>query len=68
MAQPSPGEIQYQLSHINDNKSGQMLSSQICGMVIASIAVALRLVSRRVGRVPILADDFVLVVALVSTI
>ena len=67
MAQPSASEIQYQLNHINDDKSVQMLSSQICGMVIAFVAVALRLVSRRVGRVPILADDYMVVVALVRT-
>ena len=65
MAQPSAAEIQYQLYHINDDKSAQMVSSQICGMVIAFVAVALRLVSRRVGRVSILADDYMVVVALV---
>ena len=65
MAQPSAAEIQYQLDHIKDDKSVQMVSSQICGMVIAFVAVALRLVSRRFGRVPIQADDFMIVVALV---
>ena len=66
MAQSSSSEIQYQLNHINDDKSGQMVSSQVCGMVIAFAAVALRLVSRRVGRVPILADDYMIVIALVG--
>jgi len=66
MAQPSSSEVQYQLNHINDNKSLEMVSSQICGMVIAFVAVALRLLSRRVGRVPILSDDYMIVVALVG--
>ena len=65
MAQPSAADIQYQLDHINDDKSVQMVSSQICGMVIAFVAVALRLVSRRIGRVPVLVADFMIVVALV---
>lgn len=67
MGQPSSSEVQYQLNHINDNKSVEMVSSQICGMVVAFVAVALRLLSRRVGRVPILSDDYMIVVALVRT-
>ena len=66
MATPNPAEIQYQLLHINEDRSQDIVNSNTICMVIAIDAVTLRFVSRRLCKVAILADDYVCLVALVS--
>ncbi len=57
MAELSPSDIQYELEHINDNRPLD---------VIAFVAVALRFVARRASKAPLLANDWCIVVSLVS--
>ena len=66
MATPNPAEIQYQLLHIHEDRSKDIVNSNAICMVIAIVAVALRFVSRRLCKVAILADDIVCLAALVS--
>lgn len=67
MATPNAAEIQYQLSHIHDDRSKDIVSSNIVCGIIAIIAVTLRLASRRLCKAAILADDYVCFAALVSS-
>ncbi len=67
MATPNAAEIQYQLSHIHDDRSRDIVSSNIVCGIIAIIAVTLRLASRRLCKAAILADDYVCLAALVSS-
>ena len=62
-----PAEAQYQLDHINDSRVKDVLSSQIACFALATIAVILRFVSRRVSKIAIKADDWMIVVALVRS-
>lgn len=64
MAAPTPSEIQYQLEHIHQNRSGDIVVSHIICMTLASIAVILRFASRRLCRAALLADDYTIIVAL----
>ena len=66
MATPDPAEIQYQLLHIKDDRSGAIVISHIICIIFAIVAVALRLTSRRLCKLAILTDDYVCVAALVS--
>ena len=66
MATPNPAEIQYQLLHIHEDRSQDIVNSNTICMVIAIVAVTLRFVSRRLCKAAILADDFVCLAALVS--
>ena len=62
----SPAEIEYEVAHIHDNRGPDIvISSAVCiGLAIA--AVCLRLAGRRLSRAAILADDYMMVFALVS--
>ncbi|MCJ1429126.1 hypothetical protein MMC29_007039 [Sticta canariensis] len=64
MALPTPEEIQYQEEHIHDDRSGNIVTSHAICIVIAAIAVFLRLIARRMCRASIQADDWMIIVAL----
>ena len=66
MATPNAAEIQYQLSHMHEDRSKDIVNSNIVCGIIAIIGVTLRLVSRRLCKSAILADDYVCFAALVS--
>lgn len=66
MAPPNAQEIQYQLAHIHQDRSNDIVVSHAICIVIAVVAVVLRFASRRLCKAPILADDFMTIVALVS--
>ncbi|KAL8715738.1 MAG: hypothetical protein Q9220_000405 [cf. Caloplaca sp. 1 TL-2023] len=63
MAMPSQEEIQYQLSHINDDRSGDIILSHGIGIALAASAVVLRFVARRLSKAKVGADDYMIVVA-----
>ena len=63
---PSPAEIQYELAHIHDNRAPSIVASSVICIALATIAVILRLLARRLGKVKILADDYMMVFTLVS--
>ena len=62
----SPTEIEYELAHIHDNRSPDIVISAAICISLAIIAVALRLFARRLSKVKILADDYTTICALVS--
>ena len=65
MAQPNAQEIQYQLAHIHQDRSNDIVVSHSICIVIAVVAVVMRFSSRRLCKAPILADDYMIIVALV---
>ena len=68
MSAISDTEISYQRDHINDNKTTQLVVANVIAISAATIAVVLRLVSRRLNKASLQADDFMIVVGLVSSI
>lgn len=64
MVVPSPAEIHYQLTHINEDRSSNIIISHAICLAIAVIAVLLRLVSRRMIKASIQADDWSIIFAL----
>ena len=60
-----PAQAQYQLDHVDESRANNIRSSLIACLAIATIAVILRFVSRRMVTTSIRADDWMIVVALV---
>lgn len=67
MDRPSPAEIQYQLQHIHDDRSNEIIAALGVCLGIAIIAVLLRFVARHLKRAPLEGDDWTIVAGLVST-
>lgn len=61
-----PEEAQYQLAHIDDDKTVGMATAYIVSLTISVLAVIMRFVSRRIGRAKYGADDWIMLVALVN--
>ena len=59
-------ELDYQLRHIHDSRVPEIVASLAVCLPAAYIAVVLRFASRRIGKIPLKADDWWLVVGLVS--
>ena len=67
MSTPIPSAASdYQRLHIHDSRLPEIIVSLAVCLPAANIAVILRFISRRVGRIPWKADDWWLVVGLVS--
>lgn len=49
-----------------ENEQDQTVIATIIGVVLANVGVALRFVARRIGRVKLRPDDYLILVALVS--
>ncbi|MCJ1426353.1 hypothetical protein MMC29_004256 [Sticta canariensis] len=64
MAIPTPEEIQYQEEHIHDDRSGDLVTSYAICIAIATTAVLLRLIARRMCKASIQADDWMIIFAL----
>lgn len=62
----SEGKTEYQLAHFHEDRSGELIASHAVCLALASIAVILRLITRRLSRASIDADDFMIVVALMN--
>ena len=56
----------YQLLHIHDSRVPEIIVAMAVCLPAAYIAISLRFLSRRVGKVPLKADDWWLVVGLVG--
>ena len=61
-----PGEAKYQLAHINDSKRAAIATAYIICVPIIFLAVVLRFVSRRIGRTKYGADDWIMLMGLVT--
>lgn len=65
MAIQSPQSLQYQEKHKNENKGPEIVVSLAIMLAVAYIAVGLRFTSRRMVRVKLSYDDWVMVIGLV---
>ena len=61
----SPHEIAVETAHYDDNKSPTVIAGSIILIATATLAVILRLVSRRFRRLQLGADDYMIILALV---
>ena len=68
MASLTPSEIQYQLSHASDDRSANVIAAITTCLCLATIAVALRVLARRMMKTPLGADDWMIFTALVREI
>lgn len=67
MSTPIPSAAaDYQRLHIHDSHLPEIVVSLAVSLPAAYIAVILRFISRRIGRIPWKADDWWLVIGLVS--
>ena len=64
-AQMPQAEKEYQLAHINQTLSNRIIAVNIALPIVATAALILRLISRRLKKAEWKADDCVLIVALV---
>ena len=62
----SPAEIKYEVAHIHDDRASNIVISSVICISLATIAVILRFLARRLSKAKILADDYMMVFALVS--
>lgn len=61
----TPAQLLYEQQHITDNRTPEMIASHVICLTLAFIAVCLRFLSRRIGRIDYMADDWWIVNALV---
>ena len=61
----TPQEIAYQEAHIHDDRSKDVAVSHLLCLCLALAAVVMRFVSRRLGKVPLGADDWMVITAYV---
>lgn len=66
MASTSPKELQSQLEHRYQDRAADIVTSNVIMMAAAYVAVFLRFISRRLMRTSIGADDWMMVMGLVS--
>ena len=66
MAGFSPDNIGYQLQHIHDDRSADLVGTVITMAILVTIAMTLRFISRKQMRVAISYDDYSMLFALVS--
>ena len=62
----STSPLEDQILHINDSRQGPLLFALIFIVVLSSAAVALRLLARRLVKVPLGYDDWFVLLAQVS--
>lgn len=67
MSSLSPSDILYQQSHINENKSAEIITACAICLTAAYLAVILRFVSRRLSKTSLEADDYTIIAALVGS-
>ena len=63
--QITPEETLYQLEHIKDDRRTEMRVAFTSNIILAMVAVLLRLVARRIVRAKLQADDYTIMAALV---
>lgn len=61
-----PEQAQYQLTHIHESRKASTAAAYTICLLMGCIAIIMRFVSRRIGRTPYGADDYVMVAAYVG--
>lgn len=64
--QLTKSEVLYELNHIHDDRRPDLICALTTTAILAYLCVALRLLSRKVGKSSLQADDFWIVLSLVS--
>ncbi|KAL9046362.1 MAG: hypothetical protein Q9214_000785 [Letrouitia sp. 1 TL-2023] len=64
MSAPTPQQIQWYKEHASDNLQPNLIAAAVCGLVIAYIAVVLRVVARRASAARTGIDDWLIIAAL----
>ena len=64
MVQLTPADIAYQKAHIKDDRRGDIIVSHAICITLAFLAVILRFISRKLGKIKIQADDYTIIAAL----
>lgn len=59
--------LAYQQAHINEDRGPALAAAFIVLMTLATLAVILRLLARRLIKAPLKADDWTMVLSLVSS-
>ncbi|KAL8904325.1 MAG: hypothetical protein Q9171_007088 [Xanthocarpia ochracea] len=67
MAGPTPAQIDYQLQHIQDDRSNEIIAAFGVCLGFAIITVLLRFLSRHLNRAPLKGDDWAVVFGLATT-
>ncbi|KAL9607133.1 MAG: hypothetical protein Q9167_007926 [Letrouitia subvulpina] len=65
MVHLTEADIKYQIAHIRDDRSQDIIVSHGICITLAAIAIILRFISRKLGKVRIGADDWMIVAAFV---
>jgi len=60
----SPEEVAREMAHWNDDKAPTVVAGSIILIVTATLAVTLRLISRKFRRLAVGADDYMIILAL----
>ena len=58
--------IEYQVQHIHDDRTKAIIVSHAIVLPLAIVAVGLRFISRRLCKAQVQADDYTIIVALVT--
>ena len=68
MSPLSPADVDFQMQHISDDKSKQLLATCVVSSCVASVAVALRILARRVNRfeTSLQPDDYMTIIGFVG--
>ena len=65
MVQLTADDIAYQKAHIQDDRSKTIVVSHAICLSLAAIAVLLRFMSRKIGKVALERDDYMIFAALI---
>lgn len=61
----APSSLAFQEAHLHDDRSLGLKVTFVIALVISTVAVALRILSRRISNAPLKADDYTIIIALV---
>ncbi|KAF1949570.1 hypothetical protein CC80DRAFT_598748 [Byssothecium circinans] len=65
---PTPEEIHYMQEHIHETKAPEIIACITAPLIVTTVVVALRFVSRKLSHVPITSSDWWIVVALLTVV
>jgi hypothetical protein len=65
MGVPTPSQIEYMRAHPSDDRRASLIIGNLVPLTFAAIAFILRFTSRRLGRVKIGGEDWLIMVGMV---
>ena len=68
MGMPTPAQVAHMQAHINDDRRQSYIAVNVTMLTIAVIAFVMRFISRNLGGVKLGADDWYMVVGMVSAV